>query len=255
MDDPESKENANDGAPWWETAFDASYASRYAHRDDAEANRALDTFLASGALKPGDRVLDLCCGGGRHLAGLEPRGMTGVGLDYSRDLLALARNKALGAPLVRGDMRSLPFCESSFDAVLHLFTAFGYFDDDRENERVLHEVAHVLRPGGRYVLDLFNASPTIAALVLEHERILDDGSIVRESRRFDAARSRIEKTTTTRRGDARASHGESVRCFPPEELESWLRRAGLAVERRFGDYSGADYDALRSNRMITIARR
>lgn len=254
MDDSETALPPQGGAPWWAAAFDASYAARYAHRDDTEANRALDTFLASGALTRRDRVLDLCCGGGRHLASLAARGITSIGLDYSLDLLALARGRASGAPLIRGDMRALPFRAASFDAVLHMFTAFGYFEDDRENEAVLREVARVLRPGGRYLLDLFNAAPTIAALAPEHERVLPDGSIVRESRRFDAARRRVEKKTTTTQADRRTEFTESVRCFAPAELDAWLERSGFVVADRFGDYSGATFSATESPRMITVAR-
>jgi len=47
-------------------------------------------------------------------------------------------------------MRRLPFADASFDAVLNLFNAFGYLEDDAQDELVLHEVARVLRPGGRY---------------------------------------------------------------------------------------------------------
>jgi len=245
----------SEGTPWWIAAFDSTYAQRYAHRNDAEAALALNTLVEHGVVAPNDRVLDLCCGAGRHLAQLRARGIATIGLDYSQDLLALARARVTSAGLVRGDMRALPFRAATFDVVIHMFTAFGYFEDDKENEHVLREVARVLREGGRYVLDLFNAKPTIEALVPEFEREMPDGSSVREKRWYDPHRRRIYKTTTTTREGSARAFTESVRVFSPEELEEWLKRGGFSIVSRLGDYAGARFDPAQSPRMITFVSK
>lgn len=246
---------SSEGTPWWIAAFDSTYAQRYAHRNDAEAALALKTLLECGIVAQNDRVLDLCCGAGRHLAQLRTRGVSTIGLDYSQDLLALARARVASACLVRGDMRALPFGAATFDAVIHMFTAFGYFEDDDENEFVLREVARVLRAGGRYVLDLFNAKPTIEALVPEFEREMPDGSIVREKRWYDSHRRRIYKTTTTTRAGRSREFTESVRVFSPEDLDEWLKRSGFAQVSRLGDYAGARFEPTQSPRMITVVSK
>ena len=56
---------------------------------------------------------------------------------------------------MRGDMRRLPWAEQ-FDACINLFTAFGYFEDEAENQQVLHQVQRVLKPGGELFLDVSN---------------------------------------------------------------------------------------------------
>jgi uncharacterized membrane protein YdjX (TVP38/TMEM64 family)/SAM-dependent methyltransferase len=235
---------------WWSSAFDRSYLERYAHRDDAEAKRMLDTFSSRVDFGAG-RVLDLCCGAGRHSAELKKRGAKVVGLDFSRDLLAAGHAREPALDLLRGDMRRLPIRTGSLAGVIQLFTAFGYFEQDADNRAVLAEVARVLRPSGFYVLDLFNREPVLAALTGATERKLPDGTVVFEERRFDAARKRIEKTM--RHGEE--TRFESVRVFDEIELREWFSSAGLDVERVLGDYDGGAYGASNSPRMIFVARR
>ena len=54
-------------------------------------------------------------------------------------------------------MRALGAAGGEFDAALSLWQSFGYFDD-LSNERVLAGIVTVLRPGGRFVLDIYNRS-------------------------------------------------------------------------------------------------
>src|SRR5207237_6807952 len=112
-----------------------------------------DFVVSALELAPGARVLDLACGHGRHSARLARRGFDVTGLDVSASSLELARETEPAAEYVEGDMRELPFEDASFDAAINLFTAFGYFDDEAADQRVLHEVARVLRSGASFLLD------------------------------------------------------------------------------------------------------
>ena len=155
--------------PWYETLFERdwydlfakggpSYPDEdgaYARRDDAEA-----AFIerALGLPAAGD-ILDLCCGFGRHSVRLAQRGHRVTGVDLSAYNLALAAESAaeLGVAVDwrEADMRDTGLPGASHDAVINIFSAFGYFDDEG-NQRVLDEVARVLRPGGRFLIDLIN---------------------------------------------------------------------------------------------------
>lgn len=101
----------------------------------------------------GARVLDVPCGFGRHARLLARRGIMVVGVDLSRAMLAEARRSGPEAGLcfVRADMRRLAY-RGEFDAVLNLYTSFGYFSP-RENRDVLRRMARALKPGGRILID------------------------------------------------------------------------------------------------------
>ena len=114
---------------WWEQAFGPLYAEVYHHRDDASAALEINGLLPRLREQSGV-VIDAACGGGRHLAALRKAGIPALGFDLSPDLLGLAAQRApCRGHLVRGDLRRPPFAEGSCGAVLLLFTAFGYFDD------------------------------------------------------------------------------------------------------------------------------
>ena len=65
--------------------------------------------------------------------------------------------------------------------VLNLFTSFGYFVEDRDNERVLAEIRRVLKPGGRFLIDFLNRPAVLRSLVPVSERE-EDGVKIREER-------------------------------------------------------------------------
>lgn len=105
------------------------------------------------------RVLDLCCGYGRHAVRLAARGYAVTGLD--RDVVALeeARRQTLAAhqqvTYVLGDMRELSALPGGFDAVINMWQSLSYFDE-ATNSEVLRQIAAKLAPGGRFVVDMYN---------------------------------------------------------------------------------------------------
>jgi demethylmenaquinone methyltransferase/2-methoxy-6-polyprenyl-1,4-benzoquinol methylase len=103
-------------------------------------------LTAAAVVRPGDRVLDACCGTGDLALAAQRRGAgTVVGLDFSEAMLERARRKSSAVEWVRGDLLSLPFSQGSFDAATVGFGVRNVAD----LERALKELARVLRPGGR----------------------------------------------------------------------------------------------------------
>jgi len=198
----------------------------------------------------GREVLDLACGPGRHTAAVGRGGARVVGLDLSRALLFAARRRGVG-PLVRGDMRRLPFRAAAFDVVLNLFTSFGYFACDTEHEAVLREVARVLRPGGRFVLDYLNAPAVRAGLVPRDERRNGDATVVQERHISDDGRFVIKSIHVSGGG---RTFTERVRLFERADLEALLAAQGIRPEAAAGDYDGAAYTPA-SPRLILLGRR
>ena len=145
-------------AEWWQEAFDDSYLHIYAHLDRSaeEMARHIGNRLA---LPPGAEIPDLCGGYGRVAIPLAHRGYRMTVLDLSEPLLAEGKRRAHEAGVEinwrHGDMREIP-SGSHFDAVISIFTSFGYFDDDTENERVLEGAAQALNPGGLFLINVIH---------------------------------------------------------------------------------------------------
>lgn len=236
---------------WFEQWFGEEYLRLYPHRDAEDAERAV-AFVARVAPLAGRRVLDLACGPGRHAERLAARGAATVGFDLSLPLLARARQR-LGREirLVRGDMRHLPFAPHAFDHVVNLFTSFGYFAHDAQHQQVLDDIATVLRPGGRLVLDYLNAARVQATLVAREEREAGRQR-VRVERRITPDGRFVEKAMHLEDDGRRFI--ERVRLFTGDELAAMCRAAGLVEVSRHGDYDGAAA-APAAPRTILVAER
>src|SRR5271155_2178344 len=107
----------------------------------------------------GGKVLDLCCGPGRHAVEFAKRGLEVTGVDGSGFLLDRARERArdAGVPVewVQDDMRRFRQ-PANFELACSLFTSFGYFADEADNLRVLQNVWESLRDGGVFVIDVIS---------------------------------------------------------------------------------------------------
>jgi len=234
---------------WYVRAFDDLYPLLYAHRTVEAAEPEADFAAAQLRLAGNERVLDLCCGNGRHIKHFRHRCASLTGLDYSEALLRIARGMVgRDCALVRADMRAIPFV-GVFDAVTNFFTSFGYFVEVEDNFKVVFGLAGALKPGGRFFIDYVNRESAITRLVPESIRKHEDYEI-RDQRWIDTVKNRLNKLTTViYRGEAIREVEESVRLYSPSEFEDLLREGGLKVEALYGDYTGAGLDSV-TPRMI-----
>lgn len=252
--EPRDPRPSTDSEPWYVTAFGSDYRRVYPHRDLASARAEVAWIRGQGI---SGRVLDLCCGFGRHSLALAAAGADVFGLDLSAQLLSEARTlpggERLAGRLVRADARLIPFVDGAFDALVNLFSSFGYFGDDGDR-RVIAEIARVLRPGGRALLDLMNPARIRANLVPESttER---DGVILHERRALRDAGRRVTKIVhlTLPEGEERTWR-EDVRMYETEELAALLAPRGLAITAVHGAFGGAPYDE-RAERQILVLER
>lgn len=243
-----------DEASWYVAAFRADYLAVYRHRDLESARREADYLIARGV---SGTVLDLCCGYGRHVLALRERGVAAFGLDLSAELLRESRGlpgaAELAGRLVRADARAVPILDARADAVVSLFSSFGYFEE-REDREVLSAVARVLRRGGRLVLDLMNPARVRSRLVPASESSRD-GLRIEERRSLAEGGRRVEKAVLLTSPDGRQrSWRESVRLYEPAEIDALLGAGGFEVERRDGGFEGEPYSP-GAPRQIVHARR
>ncbi|MDH4044139.1 MAG: class I SAM-dependent methyltransferase [Gemmatimonadota bacterium] len=220
---------------WFEQWFGEEYLRLYPHRDDADAGDAIALVDRVAPLR-GRAVLDLACGPGRHAAQLQTRGARVVGLDLSFPLLIRARRRTGNlVAMVRADMRHLPFRPLSFDVIVNLFTSFGYFADDEQHQVVLRDAVALLRHGGTFVLDYFNATAVRRQLVPREDRVVGSQRVVIERRIAPDERHVLKEMHIL---DDGRSFVERVRLFSRDDLVQLMQRAGLTVGQQFGDYAG-----------------
>ncbi len=146
---------------WWRKLFNPLYLKTDGDVVESVENtaREVDQLIAVAGLEPGDRILDLCCGQGRHCLELARRGFRQVsGIDRSRYLIRLARRRAkregLEVSFHEGDARKFRVPAGAFDCIAILGNSFGYFEREEDDARVLEAVKRAARPGATLVMDL-----------------------------------------------------------------------------------------------------
>jgi len=180
-------------------------------------------------------VLDLACGVGRHLEILRRVNPMAFGMDLSRTLLGMAPSD-LRPWLIRADMRRLPVKAGTLHGICLWFTPFGYFSDD-ENRTLMLDLGGLLKPQGVLVMDYLNAD--LVARTLIPEDTVEWGDVKAQSRRSIEGDRLVKRMVLTHRdtGELRDVI-ESVRLYPPLELQEMAARAGLRLRRVMGTYSG-----------------
>jgi D-alanine-D-alanine ligase len=146
---------------WWNRIFNSFYLKTDGDivEDNLITSKEIDLFSGILALKPTDRILDLCCGQGRHSLELARRGFTNIeGLDRSHFLIKKAKERArdmgLTVKFQEGDARKIRYPTDAFDVVLLLGNSFGYFKTIKDDFLVLKEIFRVLKPWSRILIDL-----------------------------------------------------------------------------------------------------
>ena len=242
--------------PWYDTWFGSTaYTIVYGHRDEDEAADMIDLMETVVDPEPGAAILDMGCGRGRHAHELARRGYNVTGIDLSPESIADAAETAAteglsGVTFHEGDMRD-PVCEACFDGVVNLFTAFGYFTDDAENQQALDAMTTALRPGGWFVQDFLNAPQVRDTLVPEDTRTEGDTTITQRRRIVDG---RVHKEIELSHHGVVETHQESVRLYDRDALEHMHARAGLDVQQAFGTYAG-DPHTPESPRLILVSHK
>ncbi|MFL6030865.1 MAG: ubiquinone/menaquinone biosynthesis methyltransferase [Gaiellaceae bacterium] len=175
----------------------------------AGLDRRWRRITAEAVVRPGDAVLDACCGTGDLAVAAARAGGRVTGVDFSERMLERARRKAPELEWLSGDLLALPFADAGFDAAT---VGFGVRNVE-DLERALGELRRVLRPGGRLaVLEITRPRGLLAPFY----RLWFDGVVPLLGKLLPG-------------GSAYTYLPASVRRFPgPPELAALISAAGFA---------------------------
>ncbi len=242
--------------PWheqdafWETVAPVLFVQRRWSDAPAEVGQV----VALLGIEPGAHVLDLCCGVGRHSLELARRGFQVTGVDRTRPYLDRASQQAEGLEIefVQSDMRS--FCRpDAFDAVVNLFTSFGYFEDPKDDGQVALNVCRSLKPGGAFLIDMMGKE-VLARIFSERDWYEENGVLILQERKITKNWSWMENRWIIVADDNRTELNLSHRVYSAVELTSLLTECGFAHVDAYGSLEGTDYDHL-ARRLVAVARK
>lgn len=239
---------------WFANWFDCSYYHvLYANRDHREAADFIERLVKTIPILPHMTVLDLACGKGRHSMELNRHQLRVTGVDLSAHSIEKAKAASAGMQGIEffvHDMRE-PIANKQFDVILNLFTSFGYFKNEADNQRVLQAVYQMLKPGGYFLLDFLNVSfltqqtfnPTEIdrnGITFHVQKQIKDGWVYKDIAFHDGGRD--------------FSFREEVRLFTENELKAMLAHEGLRVLNHWGNYH-LDNPNDASDRCVLLAKK
>ena len=238
---------------WFAHWFDSPYYhTLYKNRDEKEAQVFIDNLIDYLQIPKGSKLIDIACGKGRHAKYFNKKGMDVVGVDLSQNSINTAKkdeNKNLQFSV--HDMRE-NYQENAFDVVTNLFTSFGYFENNKDEQKAINAMENNLKKEGILIIDFMNAKKVIANLVLNEQKMINniqfditrqvkDGFILKDIRITDRKEQQ--------------QFQEKVKAITLADYSEFITNAGLKIIDIFGNYKLDNFDEEISDRLILICKK
>jgi SAM-dependent methyltransferase len=238
---------------WFETWFNSPYYHvLYKNRDYTEARVFLTNLLTEINPKKNASILDLACGKGRHAIFLHKLGYNVTGTDLSKSSIQWAGQfEEPGLKFMVKDMRA-PIENVKFNCIFNLFTSFGYFDNSKDNIKVLRAANQMLETNGCLVIDFLNVHYVRNHFVSE-ETIDRNGLIFHINREFKD--DQIQKTIRFTDKDKSYEFTEYVQALDLGNFKDLLAQADMYIYKTFGNYQMETYNPDTSDRLILICKK
>ena len=233
---------------WFNTKY---YHILYNNRNEQEAQHFLNNLLATLQASKTAKFIDVACGNGRHSHYINSLGFEVQGIDNADQNIVLANNNSNeNCRFEVFDMRKT-YKKQYFDFCLNLFTSFGYFDNEEDNQLAFDAMANSLKPGGKLIFDFMNAKKVIANLVSTEIKKVE-GLDFHINRNFD---SKFITKKISFIDEKAYSYKEKVRALFLNNISDLMQKSGLKIINIWGDYELNDFDVINSNRLIILAQK
>ena len=240
--------------PWYKIWFsNKNYPELYGHRDENEARHLINLIQRNVPVPTDSKVLDVCCGAGRHSIEFARRGYDVTGFDLSAYLIGQAKNalsrtneNGIKVKFLIRDMKDFNF-KNKFDLAINIFSSFGYFEKDAENFRVFNNIHSSLKSGGYFVFDFLNESYTKKNIVPYSEDFINGKKFIQKRYIKDGF---LQKDIFI----GGEKYSERIRLYSPVGIKSALSENGFRILKIFGDYFGSRFAGDKSKRLIIVSR-
>ena len=238
---------------WYEKWFNTKYYHiLYANRDYDEAKLFINNLASHLKLKKNTKIIDIACGNGRHAIYLNLLGYDVTGIDLSKkNIESASKSSKKNLQFFVHDMRKL-FKQNEYDLAVNLFTSFGYFDKDSDNETALLSIANNIKTEGLVVIDFMNVKKVLMNLIKSELKVIDDIE-------FNITRTiknnKILKSIKVKDRKEKLVFKEEVSIITLDKFSEYIKKAGLQIIDIFGNYHLESFNALKSERLILVCKK
>lgn len=245
---------------WYHTFFEG--LPQVAWKQDQQEEYTdweVDFLVDMLELKPGNQVLDIMSGYGRHALPLAERGFgvtaVDISAEYCAEMEAAARSANLEVVVMKGDFLTMELPETTCDAAYCFGNSFSFFDRAAMRE-FLQKIASQLRPGGR----LAAHTQLLAESVMPHFQeyswmpVGDDIKYMARNR-YDAHEGVIHAELTYIRGKEQVTHEIEQHVYTLAELSAMLESSGFKVLETFGSLDGEPFALGDEQAYLLVAKR
>ncbi|WP_371369154.1 Cypemycin N-terminal methyltransferase [Sporomusa rhizae] len=207
-------------------------------------------------LHPGEPLLDLYCGYGRHAIELAKYGYKVTGVDATKDFLDIAAQNAQEAKIditfAQKDMRELDY-DQQFAAVINMFAAFGYFTDD-ENANIINLIVKALRPKGLFLIDLLNREWMVRNNINRYWRHPSGEYVLSYKVELENGIATMKRQLINQVTGAKIQYEFVLRAYSLAEMTNIFNTSGLSIISTYGAFDGRPYSS-ETPRMIILAKK
>lgn len=243
------KNNSEWYCEWFNSPY---YHILYKTRDHLEAEQFIKTLISYLSPPQESIMLDAACGKGRHAIYLASFGFHVDAFDLSSNNIKDAKkHQTPNLNFFIHDIRD-PLKMDQYDYVFNMFTSFGYFENQNDNLKALQAIHASLKKDGLFIMDFMNVDHVINKLVKQETKTIDGITFhINKS----VANGFIEKNISFTDQMKSYQYQEQVRIISRDELTHLFLQAGFEILHEFGDYTLNEFDPLKSDRIIIIAKK
>jgi SAM-dependent methyltransferase len=237
---------------FWDELSDKLFTEDHWIRAEDEVNSVINLL----GIQQGSKILDLCCGPGRHSIEFAKKGYSVTGVDRTSTYIKKAQEQATSSGVkidfIIEDMRK--FRKSNeFDVVLNLYTSFGYFANPDDDKLVLNNIFSSLKNDGKLLIEMMGKE-ILARIFLERNWYKKGEVIYLEERKIEDGWGMISNKWILIDDNKTKEYNFRHRIYSGVELSMLLRDIGFKSVKLYGDLKNSPYDNT-ATRLVALASK